>query len=51
MKQHVVTGLMTGLLICTGAADAQERRYTLLDRELEYLMEVWPGDYNNREQV
>lgn len=30
---------------------AQERRYTLLERELEYLMEVWPGNYDNREQV
>ncbi|MEM6573316.1 MAG: hypothetical protein AAF736_03520, partial [Pseudomonadota bacterium] len=24
---------------------------TLLERELEYLMEIWPGDYDNREQV
>ncbi len=34
-----------------GVAEAQERRYTLLERELEYLMAVWPGDYDNREQV
>ena len=33
------------------AADAQDCRYTLLERELEYLMEVWPGDYDNREQL
>lgn len=30
---------------------SQERRYTTLDYELEYLMEIWPGDFNNREQV
>ncbi|MEM7704572.1 MAG: chromophore lyase CpcT/CpeT [Pseudomonadota bacterium] len=33
------------------SATAQERSYTLLERELEYLMELWPGDYDNREQV
>lgn len=33
------------------SAQAQERRYTALDYELEYLMEIWPGDFNNREQV
>ncbi len=36
--------------LCASAA-AQERSYTLLERELEYLMEIWPGDYDNREQV
>ncbi len=33
------------------SANAQERRYTLLERELEYLMEIWPGTFDNREQV
>lgn len=32
-------------------AEAQDRRYTLTERELEYLMEIWPGDYDNREQL
>lgn len=44
--------LAFGLMILVAQpAHAQERRYTLLERELEYLMEIWPGDYNNREQV
>jgi len=38
-------------LLCSTSAFAQERPYTLLERELEYLMETWPGDFNNREQV
>jgi hypothetical protein len=29
----------------------QERRYTLLERELETLIATWPGDYDNREQL
>jgi len=33
------------------SATAQERSYTLLEREVEYLMEIWPGDYDNREQL
>jgi hypothetical protein len=32
-------------------AQGQERRFTLLERELETLMSVWPGDYDNREQL
>lgn len=40
-----VFGLHAGLAI------AQERSYTLLERELEYLMAFWPGDYDNREQL
>lgn len=44
--------LATGLVACAClAASAQERKYTLLEREIEYLMEIWPGDYDNREQL
>lgn len=48
-----VRGLVTAGLVALIAwpATAQERRYTSLDYELEYLMEIWPGDFNNREQV
>lgn len=46
------TSLLIGLsLLATASASAQERRYTLLERELEYLMEIWPGDFDNREQL
>jgi len=40
-----------GSVLLSQSVDAQERRYTLVERELEYLMEVWPGNYDNREQV
>lgn len=30
---------------------AQERSFTLLERELETLIAMWPGDYDNREQL
>ena len=30
---------------------AQEREFTLLERELDYLMQIWPGDYDNVEQT
>ena len=30
---------------------AEERSFTLLERELEYLVAMWPGDYDNREQL
>lgn len=28
-----------------------ERKYTLLEREMEYLMTIWPGEYDNVEQL
>lgn len=44
--------LTIGLAALVAApATAQEQRYTALDYELEYLMEIWPGDFNNREQA
>lgn len=38
-------------LVLAAPVNAEERRYTLLERELEYLMEIWPGTFDNREQV
>ncbi|MEP2379001.1 hypothetical protein [Parasphingorhabdus sp.] len=32
-------------------ATAQERRFTLMDRQLDFLMENWPGEYDNIEQL
>ncbi len=32
-------------------AGSQERSFTLLERELETLVAMWPGDYDNREQL
>jgi len=29
----------------------RERRYSLQERELEYIMELWPGQYDNVEQL
>lgn len=29
----------------------QERKYTVMERELEYLMNLWPGEYDNVEQL
>ena len=37
------------MLAQTAAAD--ERNFTLLERELEYLAAIWPGDYDNRETL
>jgi len=34
-----------------GGADAQETGLTLLERELATLIKLWPGDYDNQEQV
>lgn len=43
--------LITALCAVSFASTAEERRYSLLEREIEYMMEIWPGDYDNREQV
>lgn len=45
----IAAACLMGLLTTT--AFGQERSYTLLERELEYLMAFWPGDYDNREQL
>ncbi len=28
-----------------------ERKYTLMEREIEYLLTIWPGEYDNVEQL
>lgn len=43
--------VLVACCLLTHGATAEERRYSLLEREIEYLMEIWPGDYDNREQV
>lgn len=37
--------------ICTSQAGAQETGFSYVERELNYLMAIWPGDYDNQEQV
>lgn len=32
-------------------AKEKERKFTQLERELEYLIQIWPGDFDNQEQV
>ncbi|MEE8305837.1 MAG: chromophore lyase CpcT/CpeT [Gammaproteobacteria bacterium] len=52
MKLH--HRLLTCCLVLTltqATVVAQERSFTLLERELEYLVAIWPGDYDNREQL
>ncbi len=39
------------LVVTAQAATAQERSYTRVERELDALMAIWPGDYDNREQL
>lgn len=51
MVRTFVTALACTSLFYAGDGLAQERSYTLLERELEYLMSFWPGDYDNREQL
>lgn len=29
----------------------EERKYTLMEREIEYLLSIWPGEYDNVEQL
>ena len=50
MKIHTLA-LLSVTLLFTAQAVAQDRRYSLVERELEYLMEIWPGDHDNREQL
>ena len=32
-------------------ADKAERKFTLMEREIEYLLSIWPGEYDNVEQL
>lgn len=53
MKQLLrayVFGLVSIMLAATGAA-AQETGFGYLERELFYIMKIWPGEYDNQEQV
>jgi len=50
MKLHAIA-VFSLLAWATSSVVAQERSYTLVEREIEYLMEIWPGDYDNREQI
>jgi len=45
--------LLTAVLFFTFVSNslAQEARVTHFERELGYLVEIWPGDYDNQEQV
>lgn len=49
LRIFLIVGLCAFAMSAT--AQVQERRYTLLEREIEYLMAIFPGDYDNREQV
>lgn len=31
--------------------EVAERKYTLMEREIEYLLTIWPGEYDNVEQL
>jgi len=49
----VTTLLATGIASAALSLNlsAQETGYTYIERELHYLMKLWPGDYDNQEQV
>ena len=49
-KTLVVVSVL-GLAWFAQPGATQERRYSLLERELETLVAMWPGDYDNREQL
>ncbi len=54
MKTFVWSSLIlfaVSSLLQSGAASAQETGATYIERELDYLMKVWPGDYDNQEQI
>lgn len=48
---HKLLASCLALALAQTTAAAEERRFTLLERELEYLVTIWPGDYDNREQL
>lgn len=51
MRQRLLLLAVSFFLTCASATQGEERRYSLLEREIEYLMSIWPGDYDNREQL
>ena len=44
-------GLAIALAVSLAATATEERTFTLLERELEYLMVLWPGNFDNVEQL
>ncbi|MGI9205723.1 MAG: CpcT/CpeT family chromophore lyase [Woeseiaceae bacterium] len=48
-KCIVAANVFLSVLLCA-TAWGQEREYTLMEREIDYLMNLWPGDYDNVEQ-
>lgn len=50
LRLLMACGLLV-LALLARPGDAQERRFTLLERELETLVAMWPGGYDNREQL
>lgn len=46
-----MTLVFAGFMMMTSQAFAQETGYTEIERELHYLIKLWPGDYDNQEQV
>lgn len=48
---HALLASYLAILLTPITAFTEERSFTLLERELEYLVAIWPGDYDNREQL
>jgi len=48
-KMAVLTGFTLGCAVMP--AIAQETGFTPMERELQYIMKTWPGDYDNQEQA
>lgn len=49
---HYIPTLMGVLaLILTSHAAAEERQFTRLERDLQYLMDILPGTFDNQEQI
>ena len=43
--------LLIILVALAVSADAQEREFSRLERELDYLFTIWPGEFDNVEQT
>lgn len=54
MKQFLgktLVGFLASILLLPHAAGAQETGFGYLERELFYIMKIWPGEYDNQEQI
>ncbi len=47
----MLAALSVVTILLNGATYAQETGFSPIERELAYLMHIWPGDYDNQEQV